>query len=144
MSSLQFKRLNDGWNAEPNSPAPAVEEVGSQVQLTFFLKPSERWGYDAEEGELARLTFDECARWRLGETNDEGWYLGQCRYSKIAPAWGEFYELSGLDSRRDDPTDWRFPTPSGSGERHFLFYLRDEMFECLAAEWTFERRITRV
>jgi hypothetical protein len=136
MSSLLFKRLNDGWNAEPNVPAPKVEVSGSQVQLKFLLNS---FVYHAEAEEVGCLTFCECSMWRLGSTNDEGWYAGQCRYSKIAPAWGEFYELLGHDSQRTSPTDWHVPTPSGSGNRHFLFYLRDETFECISGEWSFER-----
>jgi hypothetical protein len=136
MSSLLFKRLNDGWNAEPNAPAPTVRESGSQVQLKFFLNP---FAYDAEEEEMGCVTFSECLMWRLGSTNDDGWYAGQCRYSNIAPEWGQFYELLGPDAQRSNPTDWHAPKPSGSGDRHFLFYLRDETFECIAAEWRFER-----
>jgi hypothetical protein len=140
MSSLVFKRLNDGWNAEPNAPTPKVEVNGSQVRLEFFLNP---FAYQAEEEEIGCVRFSECSMWRLGPTNDEGWHAGQCRYSKIAPAWGEFYELLGHDSQRTEPTDWQVPKPPGSGDRHFLFYLRDETFECIAGEWKFERGSAR-
>lgn len=77
--------------------------------------------------------------WRLGAVNDEGWYTGQCRYSKIAPNWGEFYELLGEDDLRFKPTDWHALAPLISGQRHFIFYFRDETFECIAADWMFER-----
>jgi hypothetical protein len=136
VSTLSFKRLNDGWNAEPNAPAPKVDVNGPQLRLGFFLNP---FAYDAEQEEAGCLTFGECAMWRLGPANDEGWYAGQCRYSKLAPAWGEFYELIGGDPERTSPTDWRVPKPRGSGDRHFLLYLRDETFECIAGNWTFER-----
>jgi hypothetical protein len=33
------------------------------------------------------LTFTGARQWRLGPTNDEGWYRGQCRYVGIAPKW---------------------------------------------------------
>ncbi|QGM47682.1 hypothetical protein [Methylocystis heyeri] len=109
---------------------------GSTVRLTFFLNA---WAYDAEEDEKGCLTFEECSIWRLGSTNDEGWHAGQCRYSKAAPAWGEFYELLGEDDQRLKPTDWRELTTLMPEKRHFLFYLRDSTFECFAAEWRFER-----
>lgn len=136
MSGLLFRRLNDGWNAEPNAPAPKVEVSASQVRLKFFLNP---FAHHAKEEEVGCLTFSDCSMWRLGSTNDEGWYAGQCRYSKVAPAWGEFYELIGHDSERTSPEDWQVPKPKGSGDRHFLFYLRDETFECMASEWRFDR-----
>jgi hypothetical protein len=49
--------------------------------------------------------FGIAGHYRLGGTNDEGWYVGQCRFSKVAPAWGEFYEVDGdlkLESSSDD------------------------------------------
>jgi hypothetical protein len=136
MSKPTFRRLNDGWNAEPNAPDPQVAVGGSSVRLTFFLNP---WAYMAGEDERGCLTFEHCSMWRLGATNDEGWYAGQCRYSKAAPAWGEFYELLGEDDQRLAPADWHELAPWTPEQRHFLFYLRDETFECFATEWMFER-----
>lgn len=136
MSNPAFKHLNGDWNAEPNAPSEEATVSGSTVRLTFFLNP---WAYKAEEDEKGRLTFAQCSMWRLGKTNDEGWYSGQCRYSKSAPVWGEFYELIGEDDQGLAPTDWHELAPIDSKKRHFLFYLRDSTFECFAAEWRFER-----
>lgn len=136
MSNPTFKRLNDGWNAEPNAPDEEVAVSRSKVQLTFFLNSR---AYEAQEEERGCLTFELCSMWRLGSTNDEGWYAGQCRYSKAAPAWGEFYELLGDDDQRLKPVDWQELVPLTPEKRHFLFYLRDSTFECFAAEWRFER-----
>lgn len=108
----------------------------SRVQLSFFLNP---FAYEAEEEEIGCLTFENCSTWRLGPTNDEGWYLGQCRYSQAAPVWGEFYELVGEDDAPRQPSDWQTPPSPGSGSRHFLFCLRDDTFECFVANWTFGR-----
>lgn len=136
MSNLTFKRLNDDWNAEPNAPNEEVVVSGTSVRLTFFLNP---WAYKADEEEKGCLTFEHCSMWRLGSINDEGWYRGQCRYSKIAPAWGEFYELLGNDDQRLQPDDWHKIMPLTPKCRHFLFYLRDSTFECFAAAWQFDR-----
>jgi len=132
-----FKRLNHDWNAEPNAPDPKVEVSGPTVRISFFLNP---WLYAADEGEKGGLIFERCSGWRLGPTNDHGWFMGQCRYSKIAPAWGEFYELIGDDKHQLLPTDWHEIGPLWPQGRHFLFYLRDETFECFATEWRFERK----
>jgi hypothetical protein len=121
MSNPTFKRLNDTWNAEPNAPAPRVAVSGTSVRLTFILNP---WAYEAKEEEEGCLTFQHCSAWRLGATNDEGWFAGQCRYSNVAPAWGEFYELLDEDDQRLKPTDWHELGPLTSEQRHFLFYLR--------------------
>jgi hypothetical protein len=55
------------------------------VELRFYLNP---WAYDAQEEEVGVLTFEDACAWRLGATNDEGWFMGQCRYSGTAPTWG--------------------------------------------------------
>jgi len=136
MSNPIFKKLNDGWNAEPNAPEPDVGVRDNSVRLKFFLNP---WAYVADEDEKGCLTFRECSMWRLGETNDEGWYAGQCRYSKAAPTWGEFYELLGEDDQQLKPSDWHELAPLTLRQRHFLFYFRDETFECFAMDWMFER-----
>jgi hypothetical protein len=136
MSIPSFKHLNGDWNAEPNAPEAEVAVNGTTVRLTFFLNP---WAYQAVEEERGSLAFSQCSLWRLGSTNDEGWDAGQCRYSKSAPRWGEFYELFGEDDQRFTPTDWHELMPISPEQRHFLFYLRDNTFECFAAEWRFER-----
>jgi hypothetical protein len=135
---IQFKKLNQGWNAEPNAPDPKVTAGGGQVQVRFYLN-HQRFDTFAED-QIGVLTFENCTRWRLGSTNDEGWYMGQCRYSKVAPGWGEFYEVSGQDDLLDLPQDWHFlDTPHNqSAPRHFLFYFRDNTFECLADSSSFK------
>jgi hypothetical protein len=75
--------INDGWNAEPNAPAPVITRSGDDVVLEFDLNPFRFKQFS--EGERGRLIFRRCWRYRLGGTNDEGRYLGQCRFSKILP-----------------------------------------------------------
>jgi len=135
MTSPAFRQLNVGWNAEPNAPAPSVEASGRDVLLRFALNAFQ-YPHFAED-DIGVIRFTGCSRYRLGNTNDEGWYLGQCRYSKTAPAWGKFYELIGPDEVADLPTDW-VNLGSEQAARHFLFYFRDNTFECVAADWVFE------
>lgn len=136
-SVLRFDKLNADWNAEPNAPEPDVERLGDTIVLRFYLN---HFLYpDFAEEEVGSLTFHGCCRWRLGPTNDEGWYMGQYRYSRVAPEWGEFYEIIGEDVARDIPTDWWRLGPDIPIIRHFLFYLRDGTFECMAKDWKFER-----
>ena len=136
LMDLQFIPQNRGWNAEPNAPHPHIHRVGNDILLHFFLNFMMFRTF--QEAERGILRFKACRRYRLGSTNDEGWYLGQCRYSKQAPKWGEFYELIGRDLDRDSPSDW---IPLRLGDltgRHFLFYFRDKTFECFADDWSLE------
>jgi hypothetical protein len=104
-TELSFIKLNEGWNAEPNAPHPKITVLGTDILLEFFLNSFRFPQFGPDDRGIIR--FSACSRYRLGATNDEGWYLGQCRYSSIAPAWGEFYEISGTDIRSDEPVDWQ-------------------------------------
>jgi hypothetical protein len=149
--STTFTKLNEGWNAEPNVPDPRVSVEGSEVALTFLLNDMMYPKYETAEKGILR--FRNCWRYRLGSTNDHGWYLGQCRFSHLAPEWGEFYEVRGdlfLDFVPDPktlrthgiqlepkPLKWVTIGAPANPSRHFLFYLRDETFECDAADYEF-------
>ncbi len=136
----RFIKLNEGWNAEPNAPDPTVKVSRTDVLLEFSLNPFRFPECDADD--RGTLRFSACSRYRLGGTNDEGWYRGQCRYSQIAPAWGEFYEISGTDVRVNEPKDWQIIDEASNSSRHFLFYLRDGTFECIAMDWRFDPQPT--
>jgi hypothetical protein len=135
----EFLHLNVGWNAEPNAPESHVEVQGSDIILRFYVNPFQFKEF--EEDELGFLRFANCAQYRLGPTNDEGWYRGQCRFSQIAPKWGEFYEVLGGSEGLQGPTDWRVLNSRTVGEQHhFLFYFRDGTFECVAERCAIESR----
>ena len=131
-----FQKLNEGWNADPNVPIPSVEVRGEDILLKFSVNP---WQFpEFREDEIAVLRFVGCLRYRLGPTNDEGWYLGQCRFSKLAPNWGEFYLVNGDAGLLDAPEDWLTLQSKGKSGRHFLFYFRDDTFECVAEKCEIE------
>jgi hypothetical protein len=130
--STYFKQLNDGWNAEPNAPDPKARWDGEDLHLSFrpgFYEP------DKASGIVTGITFLRCSRFRFGSVNDEGWYRGQCRFSRIAPAWGEFYEVSGNLLLEQIPGDWNSRVEPLETSKHYLFYFRDEEFECDAEGW---------
>jgi hypothetical protein len=131
-----FRQLNKGWNAEPNAPDPKVTIQGQDVVVSFRMNPYQFPQFSPED--VGQLRFVSCQRYRLGSTNDEGWYSGQCRFSNLAPQWGEFYEVGGDLRLRECPDDWVAVGPGRDSSRHFLFYFRDETFECDAKDWTFE------
>lgn len=132
--STSFARLSEGWNADPNAPQPTVNVAGDEVCLGFVLNAFAYPGFQV--GQCATLRFRGASRWRLGPPNDEGWYAGQCRFSHLAPAWGELYEVTGDWLLNQAPSGWHCVAGSSSSPlRHFLFYLRDETFECSADDW---------
>ena len=132
----RFQQLNEGWNAEPNAPDPRVVVEGGDVVVTFLMNAFQFPHFSPED--VGKLRFVSCRRYRLGSTNEEGWYRGQCRFSKAAPRWGEFYEVEGDLRLAECPNDWVELGPPQKISRHFLFYFRDETFECDASDWRFE------
>ena len=123
-----FRQLNHGWNAEPNAPGERLVYGGRNLMLSFevnaFLHPQ------FAEGSVCTITFKNCWRYRLGSTNDEGWNLGKCRFSRLAPAWGEFNEIQGELLLDLAPNDWIVTGQTATPSHHYLFYLRDATFEC--------------
>lgn len=136
-SHTEFTKLNDGWNAEPGAPIPKVHVEGDTLVVTFYLNP---WVFPRfKPGDRGELRFAKCWRYSMEGTNDEGWWRGQCRFSRRAPDWGEFYEVEG-DLRLDRLPEgyWTLlADPRSTNSRHFLFYFKDETFECDAADWDF-------
>ena len=132
--STTFTKLSIDWNAEPNSPDPTVTVAGRDVLLAFYMNAFQFARFNEED--MGILRFENCRRYRLAPTNEEGWYQGQCRFSKMAPAWGEFYEVSGDLLLDRCPEDWVDIGPRTSAQKHFLFYLRDHQFESDAESWT--------
>jgi hypothetical protein len=148
-----FTKLNEDWNAAPNGDEPHISTESSDLVFEFRLNDLMYPQY--KKAEKGILRFSNCWRYRLGETNDEGWYRGQCRFSRLAPSWGEFYEVRGdllLDASLDpkafysekfniqltpDSLDWVTLGNEVKFSRHFLFYLRDQTFECDATDWKF-------
>lgn len=128
-----FRQLNRAWNADPNAPYPKIVVQGTDLDLSFkvnaFMYPQ------FSEGDLAKIQFLRCRRYRLGPTNDEGWYRGQCRFTRVAPKWGEFYHVEGDLRLQDAPQDWIELGEIASDSRHYLFYFKDETFECDAESW---------
>ena len=135
LTASSFTLLNHGWNAEPNAPYPVIGVDGADLLLAFYLNAFIFPQF--QEGDAGLLRFKNVTRYRLGATNDEGWYRGQCRYSGVAPKWGEFYEISDHTPLANEPRDWVVVHQSGANDRHFLFYLRDATFECNAESWSF-------
>jgi hypothetical protein len=132
--ATHFAQLNHGWNAEPNAPHISVEVGDSAVILSFLANPYQFPEF--AEGQIIRLRFNDAWRYAIGDVNDEGWYRGQCRFSRVAPAWGEFYEVSGDLRLEEFDAEWHIVSQVPAGSlRHFLFYFRDENFECDAISW---------
>jgi hypothetical protein len=131
-----FTRLSEDWNAHPNDVGLKIERSGQT--LLAHMRPNPFVYREYENIPAITVCFKSCERYRLTPVNDHGWYGGQCRFSGLAPSWGEFYEISGNTQDDMDPTPWI--TMEGLGTRHFHFYLRDEALEVKAQDWSLETK----
>ena len=134
---MKYTRLNKNWNAEPNAPGPVVSKTDEGIELTFLLNPLvyQHIGDD----DKGTLEFFDVYAYRLGATNDEGYFLGQFRFKNEQLPWGEFYELFDSKWKNDFPDDKVVLDDSinKSKLRHFIFFFKDEIFECLALNYQF-------
>ena len=134
--NIEFIKLNENWNAEPNAPDEHITVVGNDVILEFTVN-SQAYSHFAEDERL-QLIFQSCSKFRLGTTNDEGWHMGKCRFVKLAPYWGDFYKVTGDLTKIPQPSDWQLVNKHDSTS-HYLFYLRDNTFECVAENYELVR-----
>lgn len=137
---MQFIKLNNNWDAEPNAPMPkiAVNNTSSMTTLSFYLN----WQIhaDVREDDKGVLEFNNCFLYRLEPTNDEGFYRGKCRFSKTGIKWGDFYQVIDSNWRNDFPNDKKVVADNLENYidlKHYLFYFRDETFECIADSYKF-------
>lgn len=134
---MEFIKLNDGWNAEPNAPMTEIEAKGTTVIVSFYLNAFIYPEYN--EGDKGVIEFYNCRQYRMGSPNDEGFYVyNQSRYKKYGVKWGEFYFVQDSDWKSNFPQPILIDTSIKEDRlNHYLFYFRDGAFECISESYTF-------
>ncbi len=131
--STAFKQLNTDWNAQPNFSSTRITVNDHEVVLAFYMNAFQFPEF--REDDIGYLRFSNAWRYRVGTVSDEIFFRGGCRFSKLAPAWGEFYEVSGDLLLKKCPNDWVVVGKPSAAQKHYLFYFRDEEFEIDAESW---------
>ena len=133
---MRFIKLNHGWNAEPNVPDVKIAVDDTDVIVRFRLNP-----FQFKEfvyGDEGLLTFHNCCQYRVGVPNDEGFYqYGQSRFKQYGIAWGEFYQLEDSGWESEFPDSIQVSGQATENCKHYLFYFRDDTFECIADSFNF-------
>jgi hypothetical protein len=132
-ANLVFHKLNVGWNADADVPQVQIAIEGAVLWLKF--NPNRVQFPDFRNISLLYVRFNACSRYRVTPVNDHGWYADQCRFSGVAPDWGEFYEITGDTCDELDPRIWVNVDSGKLPQRHFHFYFRDEAVEVKAADF---------
>ena len=135
---MEFIKINENWNAEPNAPMPTININCSNLKLSFYLNSFMFNEFD--EDDIGIIEFYNCRQYRLGPPNDDGFYIhNQCRYKKYGVKWGEFYLIKDSDWHTNFPEPVYIDTTIDIQRlNHYLFYFRDETFECVAEKYSFK------
>lgn len=131
-SSGDFIKISADWNADPVSPEVDLQVEGNDLVMDTFLNYFAFSEFN--EGDKIKIRFKNCSEYSLNTCNDEGYYYGQYRIKQNELPWGEFYELkSGADRNLPEPII-KIQEDS-QDKRHYIFFFKDETFECLASEF---------
>ncbi|MCC7520494.1 MAG: hypothetical protein IT220_02565 [Flavobacteriaceae bacterium] len=132
---MKYEKINMDWNADPNTPEPIIWIENGVLKVDFFLN---HFIYEHfNEGDRARLSFEDCSRYSFNSCNDEGYYRGQYRNNPIELPWGEFFKvISGLDNQIPEPNI--FLMDKKNEQNHYIFFFRDNILELFAKEYVLE------
>ena len=135
--SMEYEKLNINWNADPNSPMPEISKIDDGINIEFYL--NSKVYEHIEEEDKGSIEFYNVYKYRLGATNDEGYFNGQFRYKNDQLPWGEFYELKNTDWLKNFPDDEILLNKKLNKKylRHFVFFFKGETFECIASDFSF-------
>lgn len=129
---IDYIQITKDWNADPVSPKIELKVDGIDLIMDIYLNHFQFDRY--QEGDKVKIQFKNCAEYSLNTCNDEGFYYGQYRIKPTELEWGEFYEIkSGLDKELSNPIQ-RIQNDN-SDRKHFIFFFKDETFECLASDY---------
>jgi hypothetical protein len=134
---MKYTKLNKNWNAESNAPKPVISKTDEGIELTFLLNPLLFEHID--EDDQGTLEFFDVYAYRLGATSNEGYNRGEFRFKNDQLPWGEFYELRGSNWKSNFPDDKQVLHEKFNTNklRHFIFFLKEETFECMAVDYQY-------
>jgi hypothetical protein len=124
------------WNAEPNAPYPSIKINGSNLLLSFYM--NHLLFNNFSQDDIGIIEFYNCIQFRMGEPNDEGFFRFGDGYKQYGIEWGEFYRISGSEWKThfESPV-YIHANPHPEELSHYLFYFKDETFECIAIGFDF-------
>ena len=132
---IDYIQITKDWNADPVSPEIELKVDGIDLIIDIYLNHFQFDKY--QEGDKVKIRFKNCAEYSLNTCNDEGYFYGQYRTNHKELPWGEFYEIkSGLDTKLPNPIEEI--QSSNSDRKHFIFFFKDETFECLASDYSLD------
>ena len=138
---MKFKKLNKNWNADPSATQESIIQSEEGIELHFNLNSF--LFEHIEEGEKGKLEFYDVYAYRNGPSNSEEISKRKIPLKVDQIPNGDFYELLDSKWKTDFPSDKIIvdETKKTIKLRHFLFFLKDTTFECLASDYSYTYNI---
>jgi hypothetical protein len=133
---IDFLKLNLDWDIDQENPDMSFAVKGADILLSFRLDCWRHTRFMPDDRGLIRLK--NASHQRHGAPSAADFRKGRCRYHGMGQEWGRFYELIGRDEKLFWPKDWWSTKAQSNFRRHFLFYMPDATFECIADGWMIE------
>nr|WP_299382190.1 hypothetical protein [Allomuricauda sp.] len=134
-----YVKLNFDFDAEPNAPSPDISINDSTLILKFLLNPF-LWD-NVEDDEQAELHFYDVLKYRLGGPGSDN--FSDFRYYDEGIDNYGFYHLKNSYWTKDFPLDEKVVSEEPNSEngvfKHYVFFFRDNTFECIAEDFKFVR-----
>ena len=134
---MKYKKLNRNWNSAQVNANAEISMADEILNLTFNLDPFKYEHID--EGDKGVLEFFKVYAYQLLPIDKESYMSGQFRFSNSQLPWGEFYELTGSNWKKNFPEDKVLVDGSlnSKGQRHFILFFPDTIFECVAEDYKY-------
>lgn len=138
---MKIQKLNKNWSAEPSVPPETIKQTDDGIEVNFVLN-SLPYEY-IEDGEKGKLEFYDVFAYRKAASNSEEISKRKIPLKVDQIPLGDFYELLDSKWKTDFPTDKIIvdETKKTSKHRHFIFFLKDATFECLASDFSYRYNI---
>lgn len=136
MTQISLSRLNANYESDPNVAIPLLGLYNDELTLIFALN---YFTFPYKEDEKGRIKFSKCAAIRIGGPNDEGFLRNQhplWNASLGSVKWHSFYEVMGTPTEHFEAFYKNGALmESAKNLRHFVFFMKEATFECLAESY---------
>lgn len=139
LRNIKFEKIDLSFEPEPNTAMPKVEVLENGIVLSF---PTESFD--------GKLFFEDCLIYRVGDPNDEGFYLFgadsryvnnsiYCKRNFPDLEFDAFYVVEGVnwkDNLLGKGTQILDPSYSDKNAYiHYLFFMKEGTVECVAKSY---------
>ncbi len=134
---MKDTKLNNNWTATEIIDDVQIISIDDSIEIKFMLDASAHEHID--NGETGSIEFSNVYAFARTKINRAQYLENRFRYQPAQLAWGGFKELSKSKWDKDFPADMKIINSKQGKKkfRHFILFLNDEVFECLAMEYNF-------